>query len=303
MAVMKIAIIGAGAVGGFFGARLKEAGHDVTLVARGETLKVLRERGVLIKDPAGERLVRVPVVPTVQELGDVDVVLIATKALAQSTSAQELLAEISPEAIIATTQNAVEAPLEAAAVVGEQRVWPGVVRGFFVHTGPGAVEFRGGPTSYTFKDDGPRAQEFAEILQSAGIDGIAHSDIWVDMWEKAMFVTAFGGLGAFVEKPLGVLRTYFRDSLKALMTEIYQVAQASGVQMPVDSVARTMDFADQMPENSTSSMQRDLLSGQSSELDAQLGAICRAGQKFGVKTPLHDLLFAALVLKTEKSEP
>ena len=303
MADMKIAIIGAGAVGGYFGARLKEAGKDVTLVARGETLERLRSSGVAIQDPAGSRVVPVPVVASVQELGEEDVVLVATKALANSSTAKELLADISPQGIIATTQNAVEAPMQAASVVGKQRVWPGVVRGFFVCTGPAQVEFRGGPISFTFKDDGPKAQEFAQILQEAGIDGVAHPNIWVDIWEKAMFVTAFGGLGAFVEKPLGVLRTHFRASLEALMEEIYQVAQASGVEMPSDSVARTMDFADQMPAQSTSSMQRDLLEGRASELDAQLGAICRAGEKFHIKTPLHDLLYAGLALKTENIAP
>lgn len=116
-----------------------------------------------------------------------------------------------------------------------------------------------------------------------------------------MFVEVFGGLGAFVEKQLGTLRTHFRASLEALMEEVAEVARAAGVALPSDAVERTMNFADRMPENSTSSMQRDLAAGVASELEAQTGAIVRAAHKVGVKTPLHDLIYAGLKLKEEEN--
>ncbi len=298
---MKIAIIGAGAVGGYFGARLHESGADVTLVARGATLEMLRERGMRVTDGRGERHVVVSAVGSLAELNSIDVVLVATKALAGATATAKLLDALSSNTFVATTHNAVDAPQEAAGVVGERRVWPGVVRGFFVHTGPAAVEYHGGPLSFTFGTwDGSTsstALDLAHALNDAGIDSTVHPNIWVDVWEKAMFVSTFGGLGAFVDQPLGVLRTELRSSLEALMQEVDAVSRASGVDLPADAVGRTMTFADEMPAASTSSMQRDIAAGGDSELDAQVGAIVRAGKRLGVDTPLHDLIYASLGLK------
>lgn len=109
-----------------------------------------------------------------------------------------------------------------------------------------------------------------------------------------MFVTTFGGLGAFMDKPLGVLRTDYRSSLEALMSEVDAVARATGVDLPEDAVSRTMAFADRMPAASTSSMQRDITAGDASELDAQVGAIVRAGKRLGVDVRLHDLIHTGL---------
>lgn len=299
MAGMRIAIIGAGAVGGYFGARLRESGADVTLIARCVALDAIRSAGVRVTDPQGERTVPVPVVESLAEAGAVDVVLVTTKALRESTSVAALLAGLPANAVVATTQNAVEVPRAVAEVVGADRVWPGVVRGFFIHTGPGRVEYRGGPLSYTFGDTGETSREFARILQKAGIDGVLHPDIWVDVWEKAMFVTTFGALGALLEQPLGVLCTRARASLEALMEEVAAVARATGVALPADAVARTMDFADRMPAASTSSMQRDLAAGVDSELDAQVGAILRVGHRHGVDTRLHQLIHTGLALRMD----
>lgn len=296
--LMRIAIIGAGAVGGYFGARLHESGADITLVARGETLRALRERGVHVTDGQGTRDVAVPAVGSLHELDSVDVVLVATKALAGGTSARELLDGLPRHAIVAVSQNAIEAPQIAADVVGRKHVWPGVVRGFFVHTGPASVEYRGGPLSYTFgtwdQSHSDLAQQCAAVFNTAGIESLVHPNIWVDVWEKAMFVTTFGGLGAFVGEPLGTLRTRYRSTLEALMREVDAVARATGINMPTDAVERTMVFADRMPAPSTSSMQRDIASDDDNELDAQVGAIVRAGTTHGVDVRLHDLIYAGL---------
>ncbi|WP_053544557.1 2-dehydropantoate 2-reductase [Corynebacterium deserti] len=299
---MKIAIVGAGAVGGYFGALLQESGADVTMVARGRTLEILQHQGITVTDVRGTRTVRIPAVGHLSQLGHADVVLLATKALANGTDLAEILDGMPKEAIVAITQNSVEAADIVAEVVGADRVWPGVIRGFFVHDGPGEVSYKGGPLSYSFGDSGQLARDFAATLENAGIDGVLHPDILVDVWEKAMFVETFGALGAFVDKQLGALRTHFRASLEALMAEVAEVARANGVNLPSDSVERTMVFADNMPATATSSMQRDLAAGVDSELDAQTGAIVRAARKGGVKTPLHDLVFAGLTYKGEVGE-
>ena len=293
---MKITVIGVGAVGGWFGGRLAATGHEVTVVARpgSDTLQVLRERGLVLGE---EDPIRVDAVERLADAPPADIVLLAVKVTGAEAAAA-LLEGIDAQALVACTQNAVEVPWAVAEVVGTQRTLPGVVRGFFHHTGPAQVAFHGGPISYTFGtwDGGASGvvKQFARALRQAGVEGVVHPDIFVDVWSKAMFVGPFGGLGALSGRPLGVLRTDMRGTLRAVVAEVDAVARAAGVNLPADAVEQVMTFADAMPAEATSSMQRDLGAGRASELDAQIGAIVRAGERLGVSTPLHGLLFDTL---------
>lgn len=287
---MKVTVIGAGAVGGWFGGRLLATGHDVEFVARGRTREVLTRSGLVLNDAD-------PLPVTVTDSPGGDVVFLAVK-ITSDTNIAELLAGVPDHAMIAVTQNSVETWMEVARVVGNERTWPGVVRGYFHHTGPGHVEYHGGPQQYVFGAvDGPAppvAHEFTEMLAQAGFDSQVHPNILVELWEKAMFVGPTGALGAVSGTTLGHVRTVLRPSLAAMMGEVADVARASGVEVSTDAVPRTLAFADRMPETATSSMQRDLVGGAPHELDAQVGAIARLGRAHGVATPLHDLLLGLL---------
>lgn len=294
---MKIAVIGAGAVGGWFGGNLVRAGHDVVFVARGETLGVLQSEGLSLN---GEKPVAVRAVSRLREADTPDVVLLAVKATAE-TDVASLLEGLPATALVAVTQNAIEVPTQVAEVVGTNRTLPGVVRGYFHHTGPGRIEFHGGPLSYTFGtwDGGPdeTVGEFAAALREAGIEAAVREDIFVDLWEKAMFVTTTGALGALAGSTLGELRTRLRPTLEALMREVHATGRAAGVPLSDDAVERTLAFADRMPADATSSMHRDLAAGRPGtrhELDAQVGAICRLGARHNVDVRLHDLVFGVL---------
>ena len=294
---MRIAVIGAGAVGGWFGGNLVRAGHDVVFLARGETLKVLRREGLRLNEDAP---VPVRAVGQLSEAGDVDVVLLAVKATA-GTDVAALLEGVPDAALVAVTQNAVEVPARVAEVVGAGRTLPGVVRGYFHNTGPGRIEYHGGPLSYTFGtwDGRPHdvVDRFAAALREARVESVVRADIFVDMWEKAMFVTPTGALGALADSPLGELRTRLRPTLEALMREVHATGLAVGVPVSDDAVERTLAFADRMPADATSSMHRDLAAGRPGahhELDAQVGAICRLGARHGVDVRLHDLVLGVL---------
>ncbi|MGO1949334.1 MAG: 2-dehydropantoate 2-reductase [Mycobacteriaceae bacterium] len=312
---MRIGIIGAGAVGTFFGAGLARAGHEVTVLARGSTLEQVRTTGLTVtggvvdSDPIAVRAVERPADLTARDGSPVDVVLLAVKAtgLTPDTRRRQiaaLISDIPGGPPVATTQNSVEAHRLVADVVGEQRTWPGVVRGFFIHTGAATVRFDGGVRSYTTGVWGGEGStrdaglaRFATALDDAGISGIVRDDVWSDIWEKAMFVTCFGALGAVADRPLGVLRSELRGSLTALMEEAAAAARGTGVDLSDDVVERTMAFTDAQPEGSTSSMQRDIAAGDAGELDSQLGAITRAGAAHGVPTPTLDLLEELLRLR------
>lgn len=315
MVDMRIGIIGAGAVGTFFGARLAQAGHDVTVLARGAALDAVRADGLRV-DIDGQEPQFVPVhaaaSPAELTTADgeaLDVVLLAVKATGVTLAERQaqiaaLVQSIPGDPVIATTQNSVEVHRLVADAVGTDRTWPGVVRGYFIHTGPATVRFVPPLASFTvglWEGAGSTRDAtlaaFAETFTAAGITGIVRDDLWCDIWEKAMFVTCFGALGAVAQQPIGALRTTLRSDLEGMVTEADAAARATGVELREDAVARTMAFIDAQPEDATSSMQRDISEGISGELDSQLGAIIRAGDNGGADTRLLDLVHGLLQLR------
>ena len=303
---MKIGFLGAGAVGGYFGGLMAKAGQDVGFVARGETLARLQDTGLKLTDPE-DHVHDIPVVSASdfgelkRKLGGLDVVVVATKAL----PGNETFPDVQGVPVV-TTHNSVEIPYIAAERFGAENVIPGVIRGYLTHTGPAAVKLYPGPLSLNVgafpRSDASShdhaasiGRELVEHLHAAGIGGSYYEDIFRDVWSKAMFVTTTGELGALALQPLGYLRTELRPTLQRLMEEVETVGRAHGVNLPKDIVAKTLAFADEQIPSATSSMQRDITAGLPNEMDAQVGAIRRMGQRAGVETPLHDLVHGALV--------
>ena len=310
---MKIGILGAGAVGGYFGGKLIEAGHDVGFIARGETLDVLRSTGLTLTDAQLETTVLHPIATATdfielrEALGGLDAIIIATKSLPDNaTFGEGLSASELAEVPIVTTHNSVEVHDRAAELFGADRVLAGVVRGYMVKEGPAKVRFHAGPFSLNFgllpaaKGQWARdvAERLAEALHEAGADSKVFDDIAVDIWTKAMFVTTTGELGALADKPMGYLRGPLREQLVALMREVEAAGRGVGVDLPADIVDKNMAFADKQLETATSSMQRDIRDGLPNELDSQVGAICRMGRRGGVPTPLHDMVYGVLQART-----
>ena len=296
---MKIGFLGAGAVGGYFGGLMAQAGQDVGFVARGETLEVLRSTGLTLIDP-DDNTTTIPVTSAEsfselrEALGGLDVVIVATKAL----PGNETFPDVEGVPVV-TTHNSVEVPYLAAERFGENNVLPGVIRGYLTHLGPAKIKLHPGPLSLnvgTFAGGGSAAvaRELTEHLHAANIGGKCLDDIFVDVWSKALFVTTTGELGALANQPLGYLRTELRGSLEQLMREVEAVARGNNVALPENIVEKTLGFVDQQIPEATSSMQRDITAGKPNELDAQVGAIRRMGQRVGVDTPLHDLVYGAL---------
>lgn len=296
MAHMRIAIVGAGAVGGAFGVRLHKAGEDVTFVARGETLEVLRDKGLTFHEPEGTTTTRVPAVRRVGDVPDaagLDLIIVATKALHASDWA-ETFSDFPAGVPVVTTHNSVEAPYRAAEIIGKERIIPAVVRTFIHYEAPGEITLHPGPLSLTFGEwdggvaGGPHEAvigQLEEALTRANIKAIVHPDIWVDIWEKSMFVATCGAVGAIFDAPMGELKSTYRRDVRAVMEDFKRVGLAQGVHLFEDVVDRTMAFLDAMPDGATTSMQRDFKDGKDTELDAQIGAVVRLAEELGVPVP------------------
>jgi 2-dehydropantoate 2-reductase len=301
---MRIAVLGTGGIGGYFGGRLATAGHDVTFLARGAHLEAIREHGLVVRSVAGDFTVEsARVTDDAASIGEVDAVLLAVKTWQLPPMLESLPALVGPDTAVVTTQNGVEAPDQVARVVGREAVLPGIAKIFASIDAPGHITHAGGPASLAFDEwstlPGPpsaRVTRLREAVTASGAVSPVPMDIWAELWSKMLFVVPFGGLGAALDATIGELRS--RASSRALledaMREVEAVARARRIALPPTVVAGTMAFVDDQPAHATTSLQRDLLEGKPSELDAWTGAVVRLGGDSGVDVPLHRLLLEVL---------
>ncbi len=298
---MRIAVFGAGGVGALFGGRLAQVGEDVTFIARGATLQALRTHGLRVISIDGDFWL-----PTVQatndpaQVGPVDAIVLAVKAGQVTNIAPQLHPLLGPETLVLPLQNGVEASDQLAEVLGWKHVLGGFCRVVVQQTAPG--EYRHSAIAPTVAlgclheaTRGP-LDKLQMAFRRAGIQVEETADVRVALWEKFLFVVPFGTVGAAARMPMSQLlavpesRVLIQDCLR----EIVAVAQARGVQITADALARVWQLYEQTPAGTTSSMQRDLMAGRPSELDAQAGAVVRLGRIHAVPTPAHDVLYAVL---------
>jgi 2-dehydropantoate 2-reductase len=299
---MRIAVFGAGAVGGYFAGRLAQAGEEIVLIARGEHLQALRQHGLRVDSIKGD-FVALPSLATddPRQAGAVDVVLVGVKAWQVPEAAQAMRPLIGPETFVVPLENGVEAPDQLAAVLGTEHVLGGLCKIFSFLAGPGHIRHAGMEPYVAFGELDNRPSERAERLrrafEQAGVVAEIPPDIQVAMWEKFLFIASFSGVGAVTRAPAGVLRNLpeTRQMLEQAMSEVLSVAQGRGIALSEETVAGALALIDSMPHGGTASMQRDIIAGRPSELEAQNGAVVRLGRENGVATPLHAFIYHSLL--------
>ena len=300
---MKFAVVGSGGVGGYFGGRLAEAGHDVTFLARGAHLTAIRERGLRVESTEGDFAVeRAQATSDASAVGTVDVVLLAVKTWQVKDASVQLRPMLRDDSAVLTLQNGVEAPDEVAAECGANRVIPGVCRLMSYVAVPGLIRHAGVRPRVEFGEISGETSARVLTLHAAlnGCKGVAATisdNVQSALWDKFLFIAPFSAVGAVTRHPAGVWRNVpeTRALLKAAMHEVVALARARGVILPAESVERTLGFTDRLPEDATASMQRDLLENKPSELEAQTGAIVRLAALSNVPVPANALLYAALL--------
>ena len=299
---MRIAFIGIGALGSYFGGRLAKAGNDVIFIARGAMLEVLRKEGLRVESPLGNfALPKVHATSDPTGVGLVDAVFVTTKAWQVAEAAQQIRSTIGPETIVVPLQNGVEAYGQLAAVLGSEHVLEAMCHILAMVTAPGVVRHAGAKALITVGERNnmrtQRLERLVECLSAAELDTRIPDNIQVALWEKFEFVASFGAVGAVTRAPAGVIRSLpeARSLLERAVQEIAGLARASDIPVPNESVASTMKLVDSAPADATSSMQRDLVAGRPSELEAQSGAIVRLGFASHFPTPVHEIIYNALL--------
>lgn len=300
--VMKVAVIGAGAVGGYFGGRLALAGHEVVFVVRGSTLETLRTAPLRVKSIHGDFEVKVRATDDPSEIGPFEVVIVAVKAWQIPEAAGAIQRMPDRDSVVVPLQNGMEAPGQLAAVLGPDRAAGGLCRIVARAIGPGQIDHLGAEPSIAFGELEPLAngavlERLRDAFVSAGVRCDLSADIGRAMWEKFLFIAPWGSLGAVTRLPVGPLcaEPEYRARLVAALEEVAAIAQAEGCDLGSADVAKTLSILDGLPVDTTSSMQRDILAGHPSELEAQTGAVVRFGRKTRVATPVHTTIYSQLL--------
>lgn len=305
---MRIAVVGAGAVGGYFGGRLAEAGEDVLFIARGKHLAALQKDGLRITSPKGDAHLRsVKATDRPGEVGPVDAVLVGVKAWQVPEAAAVIRPLIGEGTRVLPLQNGVEAADQLAAVLGRNAVLGGLCKIISMLAGPGHIHHAGSEPYVALGElDHGRTPSLAALtraLKRAGITTVNPPDIHVALWEKFLFIASFSGVGAVTHAPAGTLRAMpeTRAMLRAAMLEILAVAEAKGIVLAQDTLANTLTFIDGLPAEATASMQRDIMGSRPSELDSQNGAVVRFGESLGVATPVNRFIYHALLPRERRA--
>jgi 2-dehydropantoate 2-reductase len=300
---MRIAIFGAGGVGGYFGGRLAQAGEDVVFIARGDHLQAMSKSGLRVDSINGDFVLEsVQATDDPAGVGIVDMVLLGVKAWQVPEAAEAIQPMVGSETVVLPLQNGVDAPSQLAAVLGDEHVLCGLCGLMTFIVEPGHICHAGADPFIRFGESDNRHSERVERLnhafdQASGINAEIPPDIQVALWEKFLFVTPWSGVGAVTRSPIWILRSQpgTRGMLKHCMREIYDVGRAHNIALPEDIIGKTMDFVDSLPKEGTASMQRDIMNGRPSELEAQNGAVVRLGGQVGVETPINTFIYNSLL--------
>jgi 2-dehydropantoate 2-reductase len=299
---MRIAVVGVGGVGAYFGGRLAQAGEDVVFVARSRQLAALRARGLTVESIEGDfRLDRVEVTDDPTQVGPVDVILLGVKAWQVAEAAPALRPLLGPRSCVLPLQNGVEAPLTLTAALGREHVLGGLCSLIAYVVEPGRVRHAGGAPFIKFGElDNARSERVerlrAVFARAAGLTVEVPPDIEAAMWEKFIFIAGWGGVGALTRAPIGVLRAQAgtRRILQDALREIFNIGIARGIALAAETPETVMNALDELPADGTASMQRDIVQGRPSELEAQTGAVVRLGREAGVVTPINALIYESL---------
>ncbi|HXO21104.1 MAG TPA: 2-dehydropantoate 2-reductase [Thermoanaerobaculia bacterium] len=298
---MRIAVLGAGGVGGYFGGALARAGNEVVLLARGEHLRALAERGLEVRTPEETYRVAVEAREDPREIRGAELAIVAVKSysLAEIAPAARLLAEAGADVL--PLLNGVEAAERlAAAGVPDGRVLGGLAEISAARVAPGVVERRS-PFERVVVGEraggaSPRADRIVAAFREAGVEARVSADIQADLWRKLTFITAMSAACGLARAPIGPVRKAPLGSLliERLVREVVAVGRARGVALASDLEEKMVKVIDSMPEAMKPSFLLDLESGGRTELDDLSGAVSRLGRLAGVETPVHDVATAAL---------
>jgi len=296
-------VVGSGAVGGFYGAKLARAGHDVTFIARGAHLDAIRSRGFLVKSPLGDFTVQAPAEDRPEAVGQVDLVIYAVKTYSNSAALPLLKVIAGDHATVLTLQNGVDSVGQIEEVIGRGRVLGGATYVAAALTGPGVIEQTGihrrvvfGETSGDVSRLSDRVKLIDTLFKAADIMSEPVANAWLPLWEKFVYLAPFAGFTGAARMPIGPIwrDAASHDMLVAAFKEVAALAKAERVALPSGTVKRIIAYLDSLEATVRSSLLIDLQQGKPIEVEGLLGAVVRRARRRRVRIPIMSVLYAVL---------
>jgi 2-dehydropantoate 2-reductase len=300
-ASMRIAVIGAGGMGGGYGMALAKAGADVTFVARGAHLAAMKSVGLKVVGGRGDfHLVPTRATDNPAEIGKVDIVLFCVKLWDLDSAGAQITPLIGADTAVIPLQNGIDAPERLAALLGRKAVMGGVAQLSASIIAPGVVQQVGTLTRMIFGElDGQRSrrgEDFLALCRNAGIEATFSEQILTDLWMKFILLASNAGIMALSRQPLGRLRDDpdVQPIFRAAYQEVIDVARARGIALPADALERALGLTQQFPPALKASMALDLDRGNRLELPWLSGKVAELGRQLGIPTPTHSMMYAML---------
>jgi 2-dehydropantoate 2-reductase len=298
---MRIAVMGTGGVGGYFGAKLAKAGHDVAFIARGAHLAAMRAKGLSIESASGDIVLR-DVVATndVASLEPVDVVMFCVKLWDVEQATAAIAPLVARGGVVIPFQNGIDSHAILQRVLGDSHVLGGVAYIAATIRAPGVIAHTGSMAKLRVgafgQDLEERAQAFVHACTNGGIDAELAQDVRRAIWEKFVFLTALSGVTALSRQPVGVVRSDppLREAITAAMKEAVALARARDVALADDFLPRQLRNLDGLPAEMRSSMQNDLSAGHRLEAPWLCGRVAQLSAEAGIPAPVNATIYAGL---------
>jgi 2-dehydropantoate 2-reductase len=298
---MRIAVVGAGGVGGGFGAALAKAGADVTFIARGAHLAAMKSGGLKVQGGRGEtHLVPTRATDDPAEIGKVDIVLFCVKLWDVESAGQHIKSLIGPDTAVIPLQNGIDAAERLIPILGPNAVMGGVAQISGSIVAPGVIQQVGTFMRMIFGElDGRRSQrgeDFLALCLKAGFDATLSEQILTELWMKFILLASNAGMMALARQPIGKLRDDpdLRPIFMAAYQETIDVGRARGVALPADARERILELTRRLPPAMKASMALDLDRGNRLEVPWLSGKVAELGRQLGVPTPTHSMMYAML---------
>ncbi len=306
---MKIAVMGSGGVGGYFGGRLAAAGANVSFIARGEHLAAMRKDGLQLISANGDVTVK-PVNATddIASIGHADWVMISVKLWSSEEAVRAIAPLMGPNSAVVSWQNGVVAEDILIKQYGQERVIGGVSNIAALIERPGVIRHNGTMARLIFAElngkPSQRIDAFAALCKRANIDHVISDDITRAIWQKFVFLASFSGMTCATRSVIGAIRedAETRAMLKAALAEVVAIGRAKGVALPSDQVEQSLTWADNLPSTMVASMLGDLNRGNRLELPWLSGTVVKLGMELGIATPVHKFIYTVLKLHADGTQ-
>ncbi|MHC1742226.1 MAG: ketopantoate reductase family protein [Syntrophobacteraceae bacterium] len=303
---MKIGVMGAGGIGGYFGGLLARGGADIHFVARGKHRQAILEEGLQIVSGQGSFSVQTHVTSDPDEVGPVDLLLFSVKSYDTEDVARFVTPMVEEDTLILSLQNGIDNVQKLSDVLGEEHVMPGTAYIESSIAAPGVIAHRGKPGRIVFGEPSgectPRAERLLNLFLGVGIEAELSTDITRVLWSKFLFICGIHGVSTLSRAPLGLALALpeTRELVTGVMREVEALARCKQVNLPEEVVSEALVLADSYNKRFRCSMLRDLEWRRPMEIEALNGMVVKLGKECGLPTPLNQAIYAALKLENQR---